>query len=373
MGLGKLPDGVKAVRFNTRPGLQAIPTMGFVNQDESLRNVIKAGKGRIPPEEFIERCRRAQKLGLPSLHEIRGHESGIVAICGGGPSLLANIPRLRALRVVHKADIIGVNKTPDWLESGGLKDGKKQFNPFLVKYGILLDPKDWVADYITPKPGRRYLLASQVADRTFEKFKKYEAYLWHAEAKIGEVEMLKKEFAHEEWCVLPGASVVGLRAVFCALFLGYREIHLFGIDAAGTPPTDTSDGKLYSYDKPHIDETFGWYTVKPTTGWEKDYWANHHMARSAYEFEDMIKSLHRGIQEERIPPFKLRVHGDPDLSAVAFLAATYGIHADQKMNDKYGKSPDGKPIAPKPDDTPVLSPQLNLPKNFLMNPALGAA
>lgn len=314
--------------------------MGFSKPSNQLRDVIKPGKGRIPPEEYIDRCRQAQRRGLPSLHAIRGHESGIVAICGGGPSLLANIPRLRALRSVHKADIIGVNKTPDWLESGGLKDGKQQFGPFKCKYGILLDPKDWVADYITPKPDRRYLLASQVHDKTFERFKNYEAYLWHAEARIGEVEMLKNEFPNDEWCALPGPSVVGLRAVFCALFLGYREIHLFGIDAAGTPPTETDPGKLYSYDKPYIDETFGWYTVKPTTGWVKDYWANHHMARSAYEFEDMIKSLHRGIQNKHIPPFKLKVHGDPEHSAIAFLAATYGIHAQDKMNDLYGKPPE---------------------------------
>ena len=351
-------------------------------ENRSLRDVIPEGRGRIPPEEYIARVKKAQQLGMKSVfHLLNVHHSDDIEnpakciIAGGGPSLFDNIPTIRKLRR-QGAKIIACNRSHDELRA--------KFIP--VEYGILLDPKDWVADYISPRHNSKYLLASQVHEKTFEKFAGYDAYLWHAAAGLGELEMLQKEFGEHEWISFLGPSVVGLRAIYLALYLGFREIHLMGIDGSGKPPRYKcgcyaptlepvgvclnhgeqelagDSGKLYSYAKPKTDPTFAWFTLNAKkTGFKHHYWSNHHMARSVYEFEDQIKRIDelmmlsaKCIEEGKpphLPPFSLKVHGNPEYSAIAMLAAAYNLHADPRMNDAAREPPASGMMGFMPSDT----------------------
>lgn len=303
-----------------------------------LREVIPAGRGRIDRAEYIARIRRAQRSGMQSLMKLLGSEhSGeferpsVVCIVGGGPSLCDEVAVLRRM-IKHGAKVLAVNKSHDWLLRRGLR----------CDYAALLDPKPWVASYIdlrlaAAKDTRRragkywasprYLIASQCDDLVLKKFSpRRDSYLWHAAAGLGESDVLKEEFAGEPWVNVAGASVIGLRAVGIAHGLGFRSIHLFGIDGSMKPCADPrGTPALYAYDKPHIDATWRSFEVKLTSGWTRAFTANHHMARSVYEFEDSMREWDAQIKQGRMEPFSVRVHGDPEYSAIAMVAAGTGV------------------------------------------------
>lgn len=349
---------IKVESLKTLPG--TVP--GYVYEEargpRGLREIIPPGAGRFSKgekgtAEYLDRIRRGQKLGMQSLlklinseHSGKLNDPSTVCIVGGGPSLSDEVSALRHL-IKRGAKVIAVNKSHDWLLRRGLR----------CDYAALLDPKDWVAKYIDidlarsketrKKAGKfwvepKYLIASQCHDDTLNKFKDHpNAYLWHAAAGLGESDILKTEFPKELWVNIAGASVVGLRAVLIAHGLGFRSIHLFGIDGSMKPPARKGDRPtLYAYDKPRIDKTWTPFQVKLKSGWDRPFLSNHHMARSVYEFEDSMKDWDAQIKAGTMEPFELKVHGDPEYSAISMVAAGMGVHADPVENEKYGKAPD---------------------------------
>lgn len=234
-----------------------------------------------------------------------------------------------------------------------------------------------------------YLIASQCHDDTIAKFRDHpRAYMWHAGSGVGEDAILQNEFAGDEWLNVRGASVVGLRAVSLSIALGAAEVHVFGLDGSSKPPTEAEAREIfaalvdadmtkpgtptyaeildvlfelarrriklpegvnealkkhhYSYSKPHIDPTWCGFTVDLTSGWSRNFMANHHMARSVYEFETAMKHWDGEIRRGSLPPFLVRVHGDPEVSAIAMIAAGMGVHADPRQNVIYGQPPQRK-------------------------------
>lgn len=315
-----------------------------------LREAIPKGRGRIEPAEYLARVRQAQKSGMQSFALLAGaqvEKNTLMCVVGGGPSLKDTVHTLR--KFARKgARVMAANKSHDFLLKQGIP----------VHYAVLLDPKEWVADYIDPMlPFRsdiakriggvlpKYLIASQCHERTLAKFAgNPHAFLWHGAAGLGETKMLADEFKGTDghsWACIPGPSVVGLRCVYLSHALGVGGVDLFGIDGSGVPSTNQPiDGKtkmdLYAYDKPFIDETWHEFTVKMSTGHEKTFVSNHHMARSVYEFEDMVLFWDRKIRAGEVEPFHLKVHGDPERFAIPFVAAgKFGIHANPAMNEKY--------------------------------------
>jgi hypothetical protein len=109
------------------------------------------------------------------------------------------------------------------------------------------------------------------------------------------------------------------------------------------PPGDPSGRPtLYAYDKPHIDATWRTFEVKLTSGWTRAFMANHHMARSVYEFEDSMREWDGQIKAGKMEPFAIRVHGNPEYSAIAMVAAGMGVHAAAEENGRYGKRPSAR-------------------------------
>lgn len=335
--------------------IETLEASPIVAKPRDLRKVIPPGKGRFAQgeegtQEYLRRIRRGQTCGMKSMLALVGKEDtndlrkpSVVCIVGGGPSLQSEVGALRHL-VKRGAKTFAVNKSHDWLLKRGLP----------CDYAALLDPKDWVADYIDlnlarsketrRKAGKlwvepKYLIASQCHDDTVNKFKDHpNAYLWHAAAGLGEKEVLNQEFKGQHWVSIAGASVIGLRAPGMCHGLGFREMHLFGLD--GSTKMTNGEHKLYAYDKPHTEKTWVPFNVELTSGWKRTFLSNHHMARSVFEFEDQMRDWDTMIKAERLDPFRVFVHGDPEHSAIAMIAAGMGIHADPVQNEKYGKPPE---------------------------------
>jgi uncharacterized Rossmann fold enzyme len=109
---------------------------------------------------------------------------------------------------------------------------------FLVERGIIptwhveVDPRPHKVDLIGP-PQRetQYLIASACHPKVFDHLLEYNVQLWHVFA--AEEESMRT-LPPGEWAITGGCSV-GLRAMTMARFLGYTNLHIFGMDGSEGP------------------------------------------------------------------------------------------------------------------------------------------
>lgn len=278
-------------------------------------------KGRANAEVTIKNMLSAKARGWP-MYKAREFMGQTVCLVGGGPSL-GKFENLRALRKMAKAGakIIAVNRTHDFLLSKGI----------VPWAGMLLDPIANVADYIKPRKGVRYYIGSQCHPLTFDVFDKpdIQKFIYHALAHDEQFEHLTDD---ERGHMLPKyGNTVLLRAMWLALALGFRELHLWGVDSCYEGEDSLS---LHAYHKPETIHDKKRCKIPFPDGTEKIYYSNGAMIAQAQVYEQMIRMMNDMVLKRDLPEFKLRVHGDgiiPDMSSC------YGIHADEKRNYQYGR------------------------------------
>lgn len=278
---------------------------------------LQSGGGRIDRAEVRRRASAAMARGLPSFHTC-APAARTWAIIGGGPSIAHGLAAIRALKR-QGAHIVSVNKSHDWLLDRGI-----------TPWGhVLLDPKDWVADYVKrPRKDVRYFVASQCHAATFDALKGFPVFLWHAGQDFPEGPephgVLREKWPRQPWFVLPGATTVGLRALHLGHALGADRFHLFGLDSS------RAGGRMHAYDKQEaLDAGSGALALK-YAGRKYIFDTNAHMARQQMDFDKFVEELpgHRAAGLLR-PDFALTVHGS---GLLPFYAAMIGLHADPACN-----------------------------------------
>jgi FkbM family methyltransferase len=188
-------------------------------RDENIRTNTKLVKGRIEPEE---------------------EKSSPIAIVGYGPSLQKTWKQLKKFKTIFTC-------------SGAHK--------FLVEKGI--KPERWLHLDVDPRPHKKeligvpqanveYLMASAVHPSVIEHLLDHKANvkLWHIFAVDGESEQV---LPRGEWS-LTGGCDAGMRCMTLARFLGYKDQHIFGMDAsqeetkhAGLHPNQAKDHENFEY------------------------------------------------------------------------------------------------------------------------------
>lgn len=136
-------------------------------------------------------------------------------IVGGGPSLVETVFEIDDIG----GDVFALNGAARFLSNHLVP----------ADYQIIMDARPETADLIGP--AKQYLFASQVDPECFRR--KPQAILWHA--TYGEVLPDEQEGfpSHEDGYALIGASVsVGNTALGLLYALGYRTIHVFGMDSS---------------------------------------------------------------------------------------------------------------------------------------------
>jgi hypothetical protein len=109
---------------------------------------------------------------------------------------------------------------------------------FLVERGIVptwhveVDPRPHKIDLIgPPQQGTTYLLASACSPQLVDALQGYDVRLWHVFDATDEG---IRRIPAGDWAITGGCDV-GLRALTIAAFLGFRNLHVFGMDqSAGT-------------------------------------------------------------------------------------------------------------------------------------------
>lgn len=170
------------------------------SQDKILANV-------------LQNSRRPNKwLGRSPAH-------GRTAIlCGSGPSISDCVRQIRKLRRNPHADIFALNNAARWLYDEG----------FMIDYQVIMDAQPRTADLIGA--AETYLFASMVDPSLFDAVP--EAILWHSthgDLMVDEQEGFPKR--NEDYCLIGSGITVGNTSLPLLYAMGYRDIHIFGMDS----------------------------------------------------------------------------------------------------------------------------------------------
>jgi uncharacterized Rossmann fold enzyme len=140
-----------------------------------------------------------------------GGESGAIAICAAGPSLLNSVALVKALRR-SGVPVCAIKGTADILLAAGI----------VPTYVVSMDGReDQIRFFAAPHPAIEYLIAGQSHPKVFEALTGYRVTVWHGEGK---------QYLPAGTNYVLGGSTTGSRAVSLMWAKGYSVQHLFGFD-----------------------------------------------------------------------------------------------------------------------------------------------
>jgi hypothetical protein len=228
-----------------------------------------------------------------------------VALVGGGPSLEATLPELRA-QVFAGVKVCAVNGAYQWLIERNIKPSMQ----------VVLDARPFNARFVDPDvPGCRYLLASQCAPETFNACENRDTTIFHCIGSEDEDAIIKSHY-DGHYHAVGGGTTVMLRAITLLRMLGFYRQDIYGMDSCWM------DGKHHAYRQPENDHDRAipvWLipTDKETGERREDlkrkFLCDPWMMKQAEEWEVIRQAFGH--------MFKLTVHGDGLIANMVRLRA----------------------------------------------------
>jgi hypothetical protein len=166
-------------------------------------------KPLLGPKEITKQRKYACKLKLPELETVPPHNKK-VAIVASGPSLKEYLKDLKNF----DGDIIAINKENQHLQDEGIKFQKV----------VVIDPLILPQYLGKPLTDVTYYFASNCSPELFRAYKDYNVILFHI---FSDGVVYPKNKKH----MIVG-SIAGLAAIRVAKHLGYRDIHIYGMDCS---------------------------------------------------------------------------------------------------------------------------------------------
>lgn len=243
------------------------------------------------------------------------------AVIGGGPSINDCVSDIRKLQR-RGVNIVSVNKSHDWL-----------LDNHIIPWGhVLLDPKEWVADYVKrPRKDVRYFVASQCHADTFDALKDYPVFLWHAAQDFPEGPepntYLKEKWSRgkNDWYCVLGDTTVAFRASRLGHAMGADKFHMFGVDSSRAP-----QGAFHGYSKPEAPDTACPDIFLKYAGMKYRFQTNTHMLRQQMDFDQFVEQLPELYERKALrKEFTITVYGS---GLLPFFAARLGWHANSEFN-----------------------------------------
>jgi len=234
-----------------------------------LRPLKLKGKVNTPREALLANVEANIRLPLPQLHK-HDPQDVVTCICGGGPSLAANLESLR-VRVEDGAKIVSLNGTHEYLQDQGLEPS----------IHIQLDARPFNARFVQrPIEGCKYFIASQCDPSVFEALEGHEVYIWHSEfEEESQITECLNEYYRTRWIPVIGGTTVFTRTLPLLWMLGFSKHHVYGVDSC------LSNGQHHCYDQPENDQE----TVNVVCDGEA-FACHPWMAKQAQEFMALIKA-----------------------------------------------------------------------------------
>lgn len=248
---------------------------------------IKWGEAWIGLPETVRRDQiaSARLRGLPEfVPDVETVRDEPLAIIAGGPSLKTTLAEAKGMRTM----VCG--SSHDYVIGRGL----------IPDYVILCDAGKIVLRYLEELPNWQtlYMVASQCAPCVFDRLIMADAnvMVWHALHSTPDT-----EGNADYW--IKGGNTTSLRALYLAYLMGYRDVHLFGMDSCYSTETHAYDAAGYS-DENAIDV----FTEDGTK-----FRCQPYMALQAETFMEMLPGLDRLGME-------LTIHGPGLIAHMVQLA-----------------------------------------------------
>lgn len=205
---------------------------------------------------------------LPEFHKVKGKDKPI-AIIGGGPTIKNYLDDIRQYRTVMAA-----GSSHDYLRENNIN----------ITYAVMCDPDSLVIKYLQKRDTEtKYLIASGCDAAVFEHLKDYQRIMWHCHSDAYVPDEIEPGYLG-----VGGGCTVGLRSLNIAILLGYRNIHIYGMDSCmgeSSHAYETEDvGKLYNIAAGPNKNTL---PIKPKV-WKV---AGYQLAQ-AYQFMDFYSKWH---------------------------------------------------------------------------------
>ena len=241
--------------------------------------------------EYCQYLFDTDKLFFKLTHPKKRHDR-VVHVVGGGHSVNDTLDEI-------DGEICGINGSHDWLIGRGI----------VPDYAAFMDWTWTVADRMTPHKLVKYYCASTCHRYLFKKLQQYSPTVWHT--------TFAKDMAPPGSLFIGGGPSMTLRAMNLFYVLGFREIHLHGVDTCWR---DDEPSHVYPWKSEGVSgqapieiEKFG-RTFKTRLDW----------ASQAQWFERILDAF-KGYEEAgTMEPTKIVVHGD---GLIPHIARIRGIHA----------------------------------------------
>lgn len=235
--------------------------------------------------------RYAASLNLPQLVQRPLPRLGRAIICGGAPSIKDHLESIRKLAADPLNAIFTINWTHTWLIQNGI------IPTSCVFFEIDAEP-DTVLKNIHPDV--TYYICSHCNPKSFDALEGFKRVLWHSPPNSEP----EKEIGEE---CFKGSALVGggistfTRTMSIALYLGYRDLDLFGCDSSFP-----DDGKTHveGYETIMDAKTDGLfvYAQDERTKQVRRFKTLGYLALQNEEFKEYCRQNHQY--------FSCRVHGD---------------------------------------------------------------
>jgi uncharacterized Rossmann fold enzyme len=213
---------------------------------------------------MLDQVRENIKRSLPWLKAGETTAKPMV-IVGGGPSLGSSLPMLTSIKA-RGGVVFALNNTHDWLIERGI----------VPDYHVMLDSREENVKFVqNPQEGVKYLISAFCHPKVFEALEGFDVTLW-----LNDMDGVEPPNGELLIC---GGSTVGLKTMCIGCVIGFREIHLFGMDSSYT------SGKHHAYEQPMNDTAAKTTVVVNGETFLCDRW----MAKQAAEFQPLVKLLEK--------------------------------------------------------------------------------
>lgn len=230
--IGEPPRGAKVVVFHGEPKPDNCA-------EEWARMVWKIGGGSAAELDLVcntadeiltSNIKSACHLDVPWLSQVPEHD-GHAVIVGGGPSVKKKLSEIK-YRAGLGQHIFALNNSWRYLLDNGIP----------ANAVVMVDARADNAQFIPDRSDATFYLASQCHPEVWDKAKNLNTVLWHSYTEIIDEGLENPEKKPE--CLVSGGTTVGLSAMALAYALGYRKIHIYGMDSS------YQDGEHHAYSQP---------------------------------------------------------------------------------------------------------------------------
>jgi len=207
---------------------------------------------------------------------------------------------------------------------------------FLVERGIIptyhidVDPREHKCLLIgTPQKETEYLIASTCHPKLFDLLADYNLKLWHI---FDTTEDGLRLLPRGEWALTGGCSV-GVRTLTLARFLGFRDLHVFGMDGC------IKDNLSHAAEHPKAPKKWGvfeyngtnYFTSPPMLAAVKTLWHELDQLKDIkIEFygEGLVQAMFKDWKRKENQPETFIAFNRPELISSSYCQLNAQLHAD---------------------------------------------